>query len=33
MLEGATPILQVQNLAASIDHYVNVLGFTFRSMA
>jgi predicted enzyme related to lactoylglutathione lyase len=27
VFEGATPILRVQNLAASIDHYVNVLGF------
>ena len=24
---GATPVLRVQNLAASIDHYVRVLGF------
>jgi predicted enzyme related to lactoylglutathione lyase len=27
VFEGATPILRVQNLAASIAHYVKVLGF------
>ena len=27
-VEGITPILNVKNLAASIDYYVNVLGFT-----
>jgi catechol 2,3-dioxygenase-like lactoylglutathione lyase family enzyme len=25
--EGATPILRVENLAASVDYYVDVLGF------
>ena len=25
--EGVTPILRVRDLAASVDHYVNVLGF------
>jgi predicted enzyme related to lactoylglutathione lyase len=27
MLEGITPILRVQSLPVSLDHYVNVLGF------
>ena len=27
MLEGVTPILRVESLAASIDYYVKVLGF------
>ncbi len=26
-IEGVTPILRVENLAASVDHYVRVLGF------
>ncbi len=26
-LEGITPIFRVRNLEASIDYYVNVLGF------